>query len=170
MTTRKIKLPAGITMSIGMLRDDPPTAEDVRGYVLGAARESDDGTPPNSDVVRGLVKAYVALCEADAYEEDEEVEFVILDPSESELLYREFAIKGYRHAVKKEYPGVKDQDDCSVYENCDWYEFERIHWPDQLIAEIGFMVGYRDGRSALAMSRHFKAERAKEGNSTETER
>lgn len=162
MSRRKIKLPVGITLSIGMLRDDSPTAEDIRGYVLGAARESDDGNPPDNDVVKGLVNAYVAMCKAEACAEDVEVEFNLCDPAESEQVYRQYALKGYRQAVKKEYPEVMEQDDCSVYENCDWYEFVGIHWPDQLVAEFGFMAGYNSGRSALEMNRYYKAYKAEQ--------
>ena len=160
---RKIKLPAGITLR-GFMGGDKPTAETLRDLVFDMAKEDPDSGEFATDALAGLVKAYVALAHDEADEEDEEVKFEMVSNSDeytAEKLWREFSIKGYRHAIKSKFPEANmSRDDSDIYECCTWYEFGDMAWPDQLLAEVAFVAGNRAGKQAIAMSDYFKAQEA----------
>jgi hypothetical protein len=157
----KIKLPAGLGLIAGtILQPERPTSDDLREQIYGAVLDYGDECHPNADVVKALVAAYSALLEA---EDEDEVGFDIISGNDAELFYRKYAIKAWRKEVGKAYPDAnKSRDDSDVYENCDWYEFGKMTWPRQLLAEIGYLVGLKNGREAVASSRHYEARKAAE--------
>lgn len=160
---KKIKLPPGISL-LASLEPDPPTVESIKDDIFGLLFDDDDGI--NQDVLAALVKAHRELLIAQAEENDEEVELVCdTDDYEAEKLYRQFCIKGWRHAVKKEYPEAEaSRTDDDVYEGCPWYEFEKgIVWSAQLLAEVGYVLGYREGRRGIAMTKYVQQQEAKHG-------
>lgn len=155
---RNIKMPAGITF-LSSLRSDPPTAADIREMVFNAALADD----PDERVIRALVKAYMAMsiAEAEAEDEDTDWEMVSDEPNwDAEKVYRKYIIAGYRVASKLKPEQV---DDDSIYENCTWYDYGKMDWPDQLIAEVAFVRGYRDAREAQAMYNYVASMDAKHG-------
>ena len=138
---------------------EEPTADGLRELIYSAALPKDNDH--NSDVLRGLLKAYIALLDV----EDEDFE-TLHDSNdyEAEKVYREFAIKGWREAVGHKYPeAAASRDDDEVYENCQWYYFEKMVWPDQLIAEVGFLAGYTAGREGIAMHEYIQKQEATKG-------
>jgi len=156
---RDIKIPVGFTL-MASLGSDMPTAEGLRDLIFAAALPEDDD--PNADVLKGLIRAYMALAEA---EEDEDYEVVSDEPDwEAEKIYREFAIKGWRAAVGRRYPeAAKSRDDDEVYESCPWYDFGKMVWPDQLVAEVGYLAGYKSGREGIAMHEYVQEQEAAKG-------
>jgi hypothetical protein len=150
---RKIQLSPGLSLIAGtIVQPERPTSESIKEQIFGAILDYGDECSPNADVVKGLVAAYSALLEA---EDEEEVGFDRISDNEAELLYREYAIKGRRNAIRSKHPKVaKKREDCSVYEYCDWYDFGRMTWPTQLIAEVGFIVGSKAGKETLAWDRY----------------
>ena len=155
---KRIKIDPGLRLMAGtMLTPDAPTPESLKEAIFGLVLNDDDEV--NFNVLRPLVKAYSELLTAEAEESDTEVDFVSdADDYAAEKLYREFAIKGWRQAVGAKYPeATKSRSDEEVYEGCAWYEYGKMTWPTQLIAEVGYVLGYRDGRNAIAMSEYFAA-------------
>ena len=158
----KIKIPAGLNLMAGtLLQPDRPTLEDLKEQIFGAILDTEgcDFDPP--DLVKPLVAAYLVLAEQEAELEsyadrgDGTVDTVC--GNAAELLYREFAIKGWRRTVKSKYPeAAKERDDSDVYEGCDWYEFGDIAWPTQLLAEVGYVIGCQSGQQSLAWDRYHR--------------
>lgn len=160
---KKIRLSPGIQL-LSAMEPDAPTVESLKDNIFGLLFNDDDGI--NHDALAGLLKAYNALLIEQAEENDVEVEFVSdADDYAAEKLYRRFCIRGWRDAVKREYPeAVASRDDDSVYEGCPWYEFEkRLAWPEQLIAEIGYVLGYKEGRRGIAMTKYVQQQEKAHG-------
>lgn len=149
MSKYNIELPVGIEL-LGVTGNIRVTADDLKEMLLIEAVWSDD--EPNLDAVEGLVSVYVALVD----EKDPPAYQRIVDWVEAEAIYREFAIKGLRWSVvnTRGYEGMTDDE---IFELCDWYEFgERIRWPDQLIAEIGFVSGFKAGAGSKQLRNYAK--------------
>ena len=165
--SNKIKLSAGLSLIAGpILSPSRPTAESLKEQIFGAILDTDgcDFDPP--DLVRPLVAAYLVLLEQEAelasYADEGDGEVATVSDNEAEMIYREFAIKGWRKAISSKHPDVaKERDDSDVYESCDWYEFDKMTWPTQLIAEVGFIIGVQSGKQALAWESYHESERAK---------
>ena len=145
-----ISIPPGLKLLAGtILEPERLTAESLKEDILGLCLDNEDQI--NADVVGHLVNAYIDLL----IENDEEFE---LTDGDAEQIYREYAIKGWRESVSREYPeAVKSRDDNEVYDSCDWYEFGSHHWPAQLIAEVGYLLGYKGGRQGIAMTKYYEA-------------
>ena len=159
MSNFNIKIPAGLNMMAGtILEPEVPTADSLKNDIFALCMSDDvaELTP----VIKGLVNAYVALAEFN----DEDEDMVLVSDSDdwaAEKVYIEYAIKGWRQAVGREYPeAAKSRDDERVYESCPWYDFGKMTWPAQLIAEVGYLVGYKAGREGVAMSRYFEQQEA----------
>jgi len=147
MSNYEIKIPAGLSLFAGtIIEPEPPTLSSLKDDILGLCLAEDT----NADVVCHLVNAYIDIL----IEEDEEFE---LTDGDAEQVYRKYAIRGWREAVSRDYPeATRSRDDSTVYESCDWFEYDKTHWPAQLVAEIGYLVGIKNGRSAVAMSRYYE--------------
>jgi hypothetical protein len=158
---KKIRLPAGLGMIAGtILQPDCPTSSEVKEQIYGAVLDTGDDSQPNVDVVKALVAVYSALLEA---EDEDEIGFDIISGNDAEQFYRKYVVKAWRKEVSRSYPeATKSRDDEDVYEGCDWYEFGKMTWPRQLLAEIGYLVGLKNGREAVAMSRYYEARKAEE--------
>lgn len=159
-TKFKIKIDPSLRLFTGtILEAEKPDASTLREHIIGICLNDDDGI--NMEVLKPLVQAYIAQAtyEFDEEERGREVQLVSdHDDYAAEKLYRKYSIKGWREAVRPEYPEYeKSCDDDAAYENCGWYEFGKMVWPAQLIAEVGYMLGYRSGRSGVQMTRHFES-------------
>lgn len=156
----KIKISAGLKLLAGtILQPDRPTAESIKEQIFGTILDTEDCDFDPPDLVKPLVAAYMVLIEREAelasYEGNGDGEIDTVSNNEAEQLYREFTIKGWRNAVSSKHPKVaKERDESDVYESCDWYEFDKMTWPTQLIAEVGFVIGYKSGQQALAWERY----------------
>lgn len=143
---RDIKIPVGFTL-MAVIGGEVPTAEGIKELIFAVALPEED--EPNVDVLKGLIRAYMALFDAEAEENNWEPGYEVLNDAndyEAEKVYRRFAVKGWRVAVKREYPkAVASRDDDEVYDCCPWYDFGKMVWPDQLVAEVGYLAGYREG-------------------------
>jgi len=161
MTKKAYRIPPGLGLMAGtILEPERPTSEDLKKLIIGMAI-NDDEEDPNGDALRGLVSAYTELL----IEEEEDLELVS-DSNDwaAEKVCRECAIRGWRDAVKAAYPDVaKSRDDSEVYECCPWYEFGKMTWPVQLVAEVGYLAGYREGRRALRFADYAKHQEIKYG-------
>jgi hypothetical protein len=158
---KKIRIPAGLSfLASSMLTPDAPTSEGLKESVFGLVLNDDDGV--NEKVVGALVSAYAELLldEIEREDSDDEIEFVGDEGYAAEKLYQKYCIAGWRAAVKREYPEAEaSRDDESVYEGCPWYEFSGVTWPAQLLAEVAYVLGYKEGRRGVAMSRYFEEHR-----------
>lgn len=132
-----------------------PSSESLQEMVIAIAMTEEDGYPPS--VLNSLVCAYIDMESFMSETEGTGFNFSLVQEPEAEQLYREFAIKGFRKAS-----GCKDTDE-EVYERCSFYEYEVANWPDQLIAEIGYAIGYRDAKQAEQFYR-YAAEQQEAGN------
>lgn len=163
MATPKIRIPLGLNLIAGTIMEpDKPTAETLREHIFGLVLDDDDSVNP--DVLRPLVNAYEALL---IEGEEDDIEFVSdADDWAAEKLYRQFCIKGWREAVGRTYPeAVDSRTDEDVYEGCPWYEFGgKCNWPAQLIAEIGYLRGYKEGCRGVAMTNYVQAMEHKHGS------
>ena len=166
---RKIKIPAGLGLMAGtILQPDRPEAETLKEMIFAMVLDSEEEIDLCKPALRSLVEAYTALLEQGveyARYEDEEVDDVETvgsrDDWAAENVYREFCIKGWRATVKREYPeAVASRDDADVYESCTHFDYLKGAWPVQLIAEVGYIIGVRDGKQGIAMTRYYEQERA----------
>jgi len=153
----KIKIDPSLKLYAGtMLEAEAPSAGDIKEHILGIALGDD---PHHSQVLPGLVQAYIgALIEqAEEDEEGEEVSLVSDGNGAAEKLYRQYVVKGYREAMRKVKGWNKSHTDDEVYENSDWYNYGKMVWPAQLLAEIAYMRAYKDGRNWLQMCEYARA-------------
>lgn len=164
----KIKIPAGLSLMAGtILQPDRPEAETLKEMIFAMVLDNEDEFDLCKPALRSLVEAYSAMLDQEveyAQYEDEnvpEVETVgSRDDWEAENVYREFCIKGWRATVKQEYPeAVASRDDSDVYEGCTHFDYLKGAWPVQLIAEVGYLIGVRDGKQGIAMTRYYERER-----------
>lgn len=159
-----IRIPAGFTLR-ACLGGEPPTADEIKDMIFNAALPEDDD--PNPEVLKGLVRVYLALTEAEAEDDSWDDSYDVLNDAndwEAEKVYREYAIKGWRKAVGSQYPeAAASRDDDEVYESCPWYDYGKMVWPAQLVAEVGYLAGYKAGREGLAMHHYVQDMEAKHG-------
>jgi hypothetical protein len=161
---RDIKIPVGFSLRVS-LGFDSPTAEEIKDLIFAVALPEDDD--PNTEVLKGLVRAYMGLTEAEAEDDSWDDGYDILSDNndyEAEKVYREFAIKGWRAAVGSQFPeAAKSRDDDEVYESCPWYDYGKMVWPAQLVAEVGYLAGYKAGREGVAMHNYVVNQEAQHG-------
>lgn len=139
-------MPSGITL-LSSLRNDPPTAGEIRDMVFNAALADD----PDREVVRALVRCYMTVSATEAEAEGEDTDWEVISDDENwdaEKMYRKYIVAGYRQGLKLT---PEQADDDSIYESCTWYDYGKTTWPDRLLAEVAFVRGYRDAREAKAM-------------------
>jgi hypothetical protein len=148
-----IKISPGLSLQ-ACLGGEAADAGQLRDMIIGEAIHSDD--EPNKEALKGLVNAYVALTEEEPKYRD------ILDSTSAELCYTEFCIRGFRQGVKG-MDHYEEYDDEAIYESCPWFELDGIFWPDQLIAEIGFLAGYKAGADSKAFCRYVQEQEATKG-------
>lgn len=148
-----INLPPGLSLH-ACLGGEGADAGQLRDMIIGEAIFSDD--EPNKDVLKGLVNAYVALTEEEPKYSN------ILDSTASELCYQAFCTQGFREGVKGMDHYVEYTDE-EIYESCPWFELDGIFWPDQLIAEIGYLAGYKSGAESKQFCNYVQSQEAKHG-------
>ncbi len=138
---------------------DPVTSGALKDLVFDALFGGED---PDYDIVSGLVNAYISLCEREANENDKELELISDGPSHArdyaaEKLYYKYAIAGYKSSV----PEVRDCEDGDLHESVTWYDLPvGLSWTPQLLAEVAYAFGVRDGLQAKAMARYFAENRS----------
>jgi hypothetical protein len=135
--------------TLGHLLSEPSSVI-LAEMVIATAMSDEGGYPPS--VLNSLVCAYIEMESFMSESEGTGFNFSLVQEKEAEQLYREFAIKGFRKGVSES--TVCNDTDDEVYERCSWYEYEVANWPDQLIAEIAYAIGYRDAKQAEALYRY----------------
>jgi len=146
--SNQIKVSPGSEL-IGLLGPKAlPSIDTFRELVIAAAM-SDDHLPP--EVLAGILTAYIEMNSHLCENEDAGSDFDLIYMPESEQLYREFAVKGFRKGMRKD---TSEFDDDEIFERCCMYEFEVAAWPDQLLADIAFAIGYRDAMQAQEFYRY----------------
>jgi hypothetical protein len=150
--SNNIKVTPGTELLGIMGPSDEPSSEALKAMVVATAMTSEDGYPPS--VLNSLVSAYIDMESFMSESEGTGFNFSLVSEPEAEQLYRKFAIKGFRKAAGAVRVRLTDEE---VYERCSMYEFEVANWPDQLLADIGYAIGYRDEKQAEEFYRYAAA-------------
>ena len=128
--------------------DEPVCPETVKELLLTACDESGD-TEPNPDVCGALMACYVALRDAEHDADGDAEGCPQLEGTEAEKLFHEQYAIGYKAATKV----MPDPENAYFPDGLTWYANKR--YPADVIAELGFNKGNRDGKEAIWLRENY---------------
>lgn len=153
-----------------LLTPETPGSEELVDMVRKCAML--DEHDRNDAALAGLLKAYVACLEAEAYEDTgEEVDLGLVDDGPAhdrtyaaEKIWRKYVVLGYLAGLPKEWREnlrAAEDSENECYDRCSWYSLDsELCWPPNLLAEIAFTVGVRDAIQAEQMRSYHLAQTA----------
>jgi hypothetical protein len=158
MTTPNIKFDRrAVSLLGGMTEPALPDQDELREMVYKVAML--DEHDRDDHVLKGILRAYVALLWRAEEEKDEPGEVELVDDGhgstmhyDAEKLWRQHVVAGYLYRL----PACKDISEDDLYDRCTWYTFPSLSWPPKLLAEIAFARGVRDALEAQDMAKWVK--------------